>query len=60
MLECPQHTLRVQKNVSSKYKMNFIFLSTIATMFAEIQGENKKIREVKRSEANRRQRNGQT
>ena len=43
-----------------KSKISLLHLSSITTMFAQIQGENKQKQEDKRSEDKRGQENGQT
>ena len=43
-----------------KSKISLLLLSSMTTMLADIQGENKQKQEDKRREAKRRQENGQT
>ena len=49
-----------QNMYNPKNKISLFFLSSIAIMLAEIQGETKRKQEDKRSEDNRKQENGQT
>jgi hypothetical protein len=55
ILECSQHTLQacIKTCIILREKLNLLLLSSIATMFVEIQGENKQKQEHKKKERKR-------